>query len=599
MATPFSFSNSTRLDPVCKLLIDCSEVSVSFCNIVASWDRLRVQDTVVGLAKRLELGRISCSRIVSSTIELWNLIAIGLWQDRAHLDVCESHPAGIFFFLSCQILIHRISLVLAHHILIIGLSNGHQSIFAWLTSKVYVLFHKLVFESSLFLLLLLCILIQSNICLLWSRNVVSLLAEVDRIGWLWHSLSTDDLSIGHLVLTYHVVSLACGGGRPILNPVGILDRKVASLNSFTSLASFIVPADKHVGRRSRKHRLWASLIGLFIDTEGEVARPQILSLLSNLLSHIRIACISFGTSRIRIIFLMPVLLHCGERLVIALETLITNLNLMHVWGAFLRVAILVGPLSRQLVGLVHPFISFKLITLLEAHFEIVLAVLSRLLYKLLLRHNRNIRVLLHTALVFRQVIELMTTQAEVRLDATNASKHFISLLFPLLDRLHFLLVWLAALSVAILGCAFRKIIVLRWQVRLSQLVDELETLGFLVGVIVGPMVREVFPILRQAVESLIVSELPIAWGEVSLLDDVLGVPLLSYVFLFLNGLGVKCPRVARIAKLEVGRLDLLGLLDSGLFSDVLTNFLSLDGRLGLVVGVLWAGTIDLAIGAGT
>ena len=113
------------------------------------------------------------------------------------------------------------------------------------------------------------------------------------------------------------------------------------------------------------------------------------------------------------------------------------------------------------------------------------------------------------------------------------------------------------------------------------------------------MVREVFPILRQAVKSLIVSKLPIAWGEVSLLDDVLGVPLLSYVFLFLNGLGVNCPGVARIAKLEVGRLDLLGLLDSGLFSDVLTNFLSLDGRLGLVVGVLWAGTVDLAIGAGT
>ena len=51
---------------------------------------------------------------------------------------------------------------------------------------------------------------------------------------------------------------------------------------------------------------------------------------------------------------------------------------------------------------------------------------------------------------------------------------------------------------------------LRRQVRLTQLVDELETLSFLVGVIVGPMVREVFPILRQAVESLIVSELPVA-----------------------------------------------------------------------------------------
>ena len=74
---------------------------------------------------------------------------------------------------------------------------------------------------------------------------------------------------------------------------------------------------------------------------------------------------------------------------------------------------------------------------------------------------------------------------------------------------------------------------------------------------------------------------------------------MSYVFLFLNGLGVKCPGVARISKLEVSRLDLLGLLDSGLFSNVLTNFLSLDGWLGLVVGVLCAGTIDLAIGAGT
>ena len=70
MAKSISFSNSTRLDPVCKLLIHSSEVSVSFCNIVASRNRLRVQDTVVRLAKRLELGRISCSRFVSSTFEL-------------------------------------------------------------------------------------------------------------------------------------------------------------------------------------------------------------------------------------------------------------------------------------------------------------------------------------------------------------------------------------------------------------------------------------------------------------------------------------------------------------------------------------------------
>ena len=81
-----------------------------------------------------------------------------------------------------------------------------------------------------------------------------------------------------------------------------------------------------------------------------------------------------------------------------------------------------------------------MIALLEAHFEIVLAVLSRLLYMLLLRHARNILVLLQAALVLGQVIELMTTQAEVRLDATNASKHFISLLLPLLDCLDFLLV---------------------------------------------------------------------------------------------------------------------------------------------------------------
>ena len=74
---------------------------------------------------------------------------------------------------------------------------------------------------------------------------------------------------------------------------------------------------------------------------------------------------------------------------------------------------------------------------------------------------------------------------------------------------------------------------------------------------------------------------------------------MSYVFLLLNALGVQCLGLAWIAKLKVGRLDLLGLLNSGLFSDVLTNLLTLDGWLGLVVGVLWAGTVDLAIGAGS
>lgn len=66
------------------------------------------------------------------------------------------------------------------------------------------------------------------------------------------------------------------------------------------------------------------------------------------------------------------------------------------------------------------------------------------------------------------------------------------------------------MGVAILGGALREIVVLRGQVRLTQLIDKLETLGLLVGVIVGPMVWEVFPILRQAVEHLIVSELPVA-----------------------------------------------------------------------------------------
>ena len=208
-------------------------------------------------------------------------------------------------------------------------------------------------------------------------------------------------------------------------------------------------------------------------------------------------------------------------------------------------------------------------------------------------------MLLHAALIFRQVIELVTAQAEVGLDTTNASKYFVSFLFSLLDRLHFISVCLATLGVAFLGSGLWEVEMLCRQVRLSKLIDKLEALGLLVWVVMRTMVWVVFPILWQAIESFFPSKLPVAWSKVRLLDDRLRVPLLSDVFLLENSLRVYRLGVTRIAKLEVSRLDLLSLLYTGLFSDVLANLLSLDCWFGLVIGVLWAGSVDLAIGTGT
>ena len=49
----------------------------------------------------------------------------------------------------------------------------------------------------------------------------------------------------------------------------------------------------------------------------------------------------------------------------------------------------------------------------------------------------------------------------------------------------------------------------------------------------------------------------------------------------------------------MSRFDLLGLLDSGLFSDILSNFLAQGRRLWLMIGVLGARAIDLTIGTGS
>lgn len=49
----------------------------------------------------------------------------------------------------------------------------------------------------------------------------------------------------------------------------------------------------------------------------------------------------------------------------------------------------------------------------------------------------------------------------------------------------------------------------------------------------------------------------------------------------------------------MSRFDLLGLLDSGLFGDILSDLFSEGRRLWLMIGVLGARAIDLTIGTGS
>ena len=157
-----SFGDRAGLDPVSEILINRSESALTFRNIVTSGDCLSVERLFVWLNERLELSLVSRAPVSSVTIELQNFIAVVLGQDRAHLDVGDSHSTSVFFLLACQVLVHLVALVLADHVLIVGLCHSHHSLVARLASQVDIWRQKLVFESDLIFFLLPGILIHPH-----------------------------------------------------------------------------------------------------------------------------------------------------------------------------------------------------------------------------------------------------------------------------------------------------------------------------------------------------------------------------------------------------------------------------------------------------
>ena len=161
----------------------------------------------------------------------------------------------------------------------------------------------------------------------------------------------------------------------------IFDREVAPLETFARFSCFVTPVDKSVHWWRSEHNLRTCLSDLFVDAESEMTSTQVFSLLSDLLTHIRVTGVSLGTFWIIIVSLVPFLLHGGKRLVIGLDSRLSNLNLVHIRGTLLRETIFMSLGGWQFVWLVCTLVRFKLVALLKTHSVIVLAVLGGLLGK--------------------------------------------------------------------------------------------------------------------------------------------------------------------------------------------------------------------------
>ena len=253
---------------------------------------------------------------------------------------------------------------------------------------------------------------------------------------------------------------------------------------------------------------------------------------------------------------MTVLLHGCERLIVTFGPCVSNLDLMNIWGSFLGESILCGFRSRQFVGLIWTFVSFKLISLFEAHFEIMLTLLGSLLNEVWLWVHRVLSWLLHAALILGQVIEFVASKRKVWFHATYTRENFISFLFSLLYCIDFVSIRFR-LCKAILGRALGEVKVLGWQVRLAQLIGKFKALSFLVGVKMSSMVRKIFLILWKAIKVVFATQLPVAGSKVRLCNHRLRVPFLLVGFFFHDILYVQrfC-----VAKLKVRCFDLLCLL---------------------------------------
>ena len=151
-----------------------------------------------------------------------------------------------------------------------------------------------------------------------------------------------------------------------------------------------------------------------------------------------------------------------------------DVDLMQVAGSFRDLAtIVLGRGDRHPVGLVCSFVRFELVSLLEAHFEIMHALISLVLLDALLV-NDGLTWLTHAALVLTHVVELVAAHVEVWLGVTVALKDLVSLFLSQLHGCHLLLVSILV-DETLLRSGLWHFEVLLGEVRLSKLVDELKS----------------------------------------------------------------------------------------------------------------------------
>ena len=178
-----------------------------------------------------------------------------------------------------------------------------------------------------------------------------------------------------------------------------------------------------------------------MHTQSKMAGAQIFRLLGNFLTDILVASVSFESRCVNTGVLMADLLHRSERLVVTFESCIAELDLVNVRSSFLVAApVFVDLCSRQFVGLVLAFVCLELISLLEAHLEIVLSVVSGLLDEALLAGSYVLCMLFQSSFVFRQIVKFVVAERKIGLNAANSRKHLFCIFLPLLDRFDFVLV---------------------------------------------------------------------------------------------------------------------------------------------------------------
>ena len=261
-------------------------------------------------------------------------------------------------------------------------------------------------------------------------------------------------------------------------------------------------------------------------------------------------------------------------------------------------SILVSFCTRQFVGWILAFSGFKLVSLLEAHLEIVLPLRGYLQV-----HCAFIVDILcwlrHTALMLGCVVELVSPKGKIRLGSSVAIEYLICIFFALPDCKNVVFLRRFRFTEAFLCRTLREVKMLGGHVRPAKLIRKFLALSFRIRVKWSAMVLVVVFVLWKSIESVCSAKTEVILLEVILDDDLLRIPFLTVYFL-INAIVINRPSIGCIAELEVRWLNLLSHIITDLFGNVFTDFLCLLVRLSGVVGILATTSspiIDLAVSA--